>query len=82
MRAEPPDRLTERIWQMLDAARASSMTLADVIEQLTASLRRNVTYLARRERLHRQTVYDEIVERDVEAIARAIVFLQEQEVHL
>lgn len=76
---EPPDRLTERVMQMVSAARTSPMTPAEVIEQLTASLRRNVTYLARRERLHRQTVYDEVLERDVEAIARAIVLLQEKE---
>ena len=76
---EPPDRLTERVMQMETAAHASSMTPAEVIEQLTASLRRNVIYLARRERLHRQTVYDEVLERDVEAIARAIVLLQEKE---
>lgn len=72
-----PDRLTERVWQMLTVARASPMTPAEVIEQLTASLRRNVAYLARRERLHRQTAYDEALERDVEAIACAIVLLQE-----
>ena len=60
---EPPGGLTERVLQMLVAACASAMTLADVIEQLTASLRRTVTYLARRERLHRQTAYDEVLER-------------------
>lgn len=51
--------MSGEIWQLLENARASSMTPAEVIEQLTASLRRNVGYLARRERLHRQTPYDE-----------------------
>lgn len=73
--------MSGEIWHLLENARASSVTPAEVIEQLTASLRRNVTYLARRERLHRQTAYDEMLERDVEAIARAIVLLQEKEIH-
>lgn len=53
------------------------MTPVEVIEQLTASLRRNILYLERRERRHRQAVYDEVLESDVEAIARAIALLQE-----
>lgn len=46
---ERPDRLTERVWQMLAAARASSMIREEVVEQLTLALRRNLRYLARRE---------------------------------
>ena len=48
MRAEPPDHLTERVWQMLADARTSAMTCEAVIEQLILSLRRNLSYLARR----------------------------------
>lgn len=76
---EPPDHLTERVMHLLAAARASAMTPADVIEQLRASLRRHVTSLARRERLHRQTAYDEALERDVEAVAKAIFLWPESE---
>ena len=73
--------MSEEIWRLLENARASTMTPAEVIEQLTASLNRNVSYLARRERSHRQTAYDELLARDVEAIARAIVLLQEWETY-
>lgn len=42
-----------------------------VIEQLLLSLRRSLSYLARRTRRGRQTTYDEVLERDLEALARA-----------
>lgn len=70
--------MSGEIWQLLENARASTMTPAEVIERLTASLRHSVNYLARWERLRRQTAYDEVLEREVEAIARAIVLLQEK----
>lgn len=67
------------IWQRLQAAKASPLTREQVIEHLTASLRRNVNYLARRERRGRQTASDEALERDMEAIARAMVLLAGRE---
>jgi hypothetical protein len=71
--------MSAEIWQLLENARDSTMTPAEVIEQLTSSLNRSVSYLARRERSHRQTAYDELLLRDLEAIAHAIVLLQESE---
>jgi hypothetical protein len=69
MRAEPPDHLTERVWQVLADARSSSMSRTEVMERLTLSLRRNLTYLARKKQ---QTPYVEALEGDLEAMARAI----------
>ena len=76
MHAEPPDQLTQRVWQLLAEARTSSMTRETVIEQLILSLRRNLSYLARRMRDGRQTAYDEALERDLEAMARAVALLE------
>lgn len=73
---EPPDRLTECVWQMLAAARISSITREEAIEQAILCLRRNLRYLARRDHRGRQTSYDEALERDLEAIARLIVLLE------
>ena len=73
MRAEPPDRLTERVLQMLAAARASSMSREEMRERLTLSLRRNLSYLARK---RQYTPYIEALEGDLEAMARAIVLLE------
>ena len=39
-----PDHLTERVLQMLTAARTSTMSRDEVKEQLTLSLRRNLSY--------------------------------------
>ena len=50
MRAEPPDQLTARMWQMLADAQTSALTREEVIEELTLSLRCDVAYLARRAR--------------------------------
>lgn len=70
--------LDNPVLKLIEAAKASPLTREEVIEQLTANLRRSASYLAYRERRHRQTAYDETLEADMEAIARAIVFLQEQ----
>ena len=78
MRAEPPDQLTQRVWQLLAEARTSPMTREAVIEQLILSQRRNLSYLARSMRDARQTAYDEMLERDLEAMARAVVLLEPQ----
>lgn len=72
MRAEPSDRLTERVLQMLAAARTSTMSRDEVKEQLMLSLRRNLSYVARK---NQHTPYVEALESDLEAIARAIVLL-------
>lgn len=76
MRTEPPERLAERVVQMLAAARTSSMTRDEATEQAILCLRRNLSYLARREQRGRQTSYDAVLERDLEAIARLIVLLE------
>lgn len=76
MRAEPPDRLTERVWQLLNAACASSMTREEATEQAILFLRRNLRYLARREQRGHQTNYDELLERDLAGIARLIVLVE------
>lgn len=73
MHAESPDRLTERVLQMLAAARTSPMSRDEVRERLTLSLRRNLSYVARKTRY---TPYVEALEVDLEAIARAIVLLE------
>ena len=72
MCAEPPDRLTERVLQLLAAARTSPMSRDEVRERLTLSLRRNLSYVARKKQ---HTPYVEALEGDLEAIARAIVLL-------
>ena len=69
---EPPDRLTERVLQMLAAARTSPMTREEVMERLTLSLRRNLSYLAQKQQ---RTPYVEALAGDLEALARAIVLL-------
>ena len=73
---EPPDRLTERVLQILAAARASSMTREEATEQAILCLRRNLRYLARREQRGHQTSYDEVLESDLAAIARLVVLLE------
>ena len=72
---EPSDRLTERVVQMVAAARTSSMSRDEVRERLTLSLRRNLSYLARK-RLY--TPYVEALKGDLEAIASAIYYLQKE----
>lgn len=76
MRAELPDHLTERVLQMLAAARTSPMSREEASAQAIRCLRSNLRYLARREHRGRQTSYDEALERDLEAIARLIVLLE------
>ena len=77
---EPPDGLTERVWQMRAAARISSITREEAIEQAILCLRRNLRYLARRAQQGCQTRYDEALERDMEAIARLLVLLESSSV--
>ncbi len=74
---EPPDQLTAHVWQMLAAARTSPLTHAEVIEELTLSLRWDVAYLARRANKGRQTAYDEVLGRSLAARARAVVLLEQ-----
>lgn len=69
---EPPDRLTERVLQMLAAAHTSSMSRDEVRARLMLSLRRNLSYLVRK---NQRTPYVEALEGDLEAMARAIVLL-------
>lgn len=64
--------------QMLAHAHASTMTRDDVVAQLAKALLRNAAYLARRERRGHRTAYNEVLEADMEAMARAIVLLQEE----
>jgi hypothetical protein len=70
---ERPDHLAERVLQMLAAARTSPLSRTEVRERLTLSLRRNLSYLARKQQ---QTPYTEALAGDLEAIARAIVLLE------
>ena len=70
---------TQQIWQFIANAAQSPLSREQVIEQLILALRRKLNYLAYREGRGRQTAYDEALSSDVEAIARAIVFLQESE---
>lgn len=72
MRAEPPDQLTQRVWQMLADAQTSVMTREEATEQDILFLRRNLRYLAGRERRKRHTGYDEMLERDLGVIARMV----------
>jgi hypothetical protein len=76
MRTEPPDQLTGAVWQMLINARTSPMTREEATEQAILFLRRNLSYLARRERRKRHTSYDELLARDLEAVARLVVLLE------
>jgi hypothetical protein len=76
MRAEAPDQLTQRVWQLLADARTSAMTREEATEQVLLFLRRNLHYVARRERRGRRTGYDELLEQDLEAIARMVVLLE------
>lgn len=61
---------------MLADARTSAMTREEATEQAMLCLRRNLNYLARRERRGHQTGYDALLERDLEAIARLVVLLE------
>jgi hypothetical protein len=76
MRVEPPDHLTERVWQMLADAQTSAMTREEATEQAILFLRRNLSYLARRARRGHHTSYDELLARDLEAIARIVALLE------
>lgn len=76
MRAKPPDHLTGAAWQLLADARTSALTREETIEQAILFLRRNLRYLARRERRGHHTSYDELLERDLEAVARMVVLLE------
>lgn len=76
MRVEPPERLTDHVWQLLANARTSSMTREEATEQAILCLRRNLRYLMRRAHRGHQTSYDELLERDLEAIARLVVLLE------
>ena len=58
--------------QLLAAARSSPLSRDEVREHLTLSLRRNLSYLARKKQ---HTPYVEALEGDLGAIARAIVLL-------
>lgn len=60
------------------AARANPLPREEVIIRLGAALRRNLNYLAYRERRGRQTAYDEVLEQELEAIASAICYLQQE----
>lgn len=79
MRAEPPDPITAKVWQMLADARAAPMRREEIAEQLTLCLRRDVAYLAYRARRRRHTSFDEVKEQDVMALAQAIVLLGDQQ---
>lgn len=67
---------TEQVWQVIADAAHSSLSREQTIEQLVLALRRQLQYLAYRERQSRQTAYDEVAQQDVEALARAIHLLQ------
>ena len=54
------------------------MTREEATEQAILCLRRNLRYLARREQRGRQTRDDEALERDLEAIARLMVVLDQE----
>ena len=56
---EPPDRLTERVLQMLAAARTSSMSREEASAYAIHCLRGNLRYLERQEQRGCQTRYDE-----------------------
>lgn len=76
----PRERVTpEQVWQLIAAAAHTLLTCEQVIDQLLLALRRDLNYLAYRERRGRQTAYDELKASDVETVARAIHFLQEGE---
>lgn len=55
MRAEPPDPITAKVWQMLADARTSPMRREEIIGQLTLCLRRDLSHLAYRARRRRHT---------------------------
>ncbi|HLW02745.1 MAG TPA: hypothetical protein VKT82_29085 [Ktedonobacterales bacterium] len=67
---------TEQMWQLIAYATHSPLSQEQVTEQLLLALRRQLQYLAYRERRGRQIAYDEVAKRDVEALARAIHLLQ------
>jgi hypothetical protein len=75
MHAKPPDHLTQRAWQLLADAWTSAMTRDEATEQAMLFLRRNLSYLARGESRGHHTSYDELLERDLEAVARLAALL-------
>ena len=75
---ELPDRLTERVWQMLAAARTSAMSREKASAQAMFFLRSNLRSLARRAHRGRQTRYAEALKHDLEALARLIVVLDQE----
>lgn len=64
---------------VLNKARATPLPHEEVLTRLGAALQRNLTYLNRRERWGHPTAYDELLEQEREAIARAIHSVQQQE---
>ena len=61
--------------QLLAAARSSPLSRDEVRERLMLSLRRNLSYLARKKH---HTPYVEALEGDLETIASAISYLQKE----
>ena len=55
---------TEQVWQLVADAAHSPLSRAQVIEQLTLALRRQLQYLAYREQRGRHTAYDEVAKSD------------------
>jgi hypothetical protein len=67
--------------ELLNEVRAHPLPREEVIARLGAALQRNLNYLAYRARRRRSTAYDEVLEQELEAIASAIHYLQQEEGH-
>jgi hypothetical protein len=70
---------TKDVVLLLNAASASPLPRQEVIARLGAALQRNLGYLAYRKRRGRQTAYDAALEQELEAVASAVHYLQQQE---
>lgn len=62
---------------LLHTASAHPLPREEIVTRLGAALQRNLNYLAYRARRHRQTAYDEVLEQEIEAIASALLYLQQ-----
>ncbi len=69
----------QKALELLSAANANPLPREEVIARLKVAIRRNLTFTHRRDRRGGQSVYDEVVMQELEAIASAIHYLQQNE---
>lgn len=72
-----PEPGTQEALELIEAARKTPLAKDEVVVRLGKLLRRDFNYKAYRRRNGQYTAYDEVLEESMEAVASAIVHLQE-----